>query len=317
MTAQHPSARNLARLADGLLDAFDSGEVRLHVDICVLCSGYMVNLLTIAAAQTGVRTPTVEPVRAWVEVPASDPEAGEIRRLTWDSVAELALVVRTADDSVLVRPILSDGVAVDAISQQMECKLGQQPAALGVLTCAMWLSPAAFDVVVGHCLADVVSPDEIVVSDELGDWIATRVGDDDNAVELVDGLVEGFEALAAANSWAPSSGARPLSAEQLMDAGLTPGRALQVVRGDAATSDEAEVLREHGLDAGSDLPNNVRSLLNRPKFKRSIRNRALQNEISEAAARLSIAQQLRLPVAARTLDGRELPLEQRLEELLR
>ena len=317
MINQHPSARALAHLAEGRLGAVDSDNLLAHVDNCVLCRGYMTNFAATTPVPIHDHPSPVDPVSAWATTSNGEPEVGEIRRLIWDWTTELGLIVRTADDSVLVRPILRDGAVVDGISRPMGCTIGQHPAALGVLTCAMWLSTAALEARVGRCAESVLSPEDIVEADELGGWILSNVVDPEVAVGLVDVVIESFDALTAASAWAPPSVTQVPSAEQLMDAGLNPGRSLQIVRGDALTSTEVAALRERGLDADSGLPNNIRSLLNRPKFKQRLRARAAQDEMSEAAVRLSLAQELRLPLAARTDDGRELSLERRLEELLR
>lgn len=319
MTIQHPPARSLARLADGGLDQPDGDEVRAHLDGCVVCQGHMAKLRAASPVDLPDYASHVVSTRPWVESPFSDPQAGEVRRISWDWTNELGLIVRNGeDDRVLVRPILRDGVVVDGVSRRMVCGLGQQHAELGVLTCAMWLSTAALDAWVGRCFEQVLSPDDIVTAEEFGRWILSRVEDPEDSVELVDVLVESFEELAKANEWAPPAPVLVPSAEELMDAGLTPGRALQIVRGDAPTPAETSILQERGLD-GSDagLPSNIRSLLNRPKFKQRLRARAAQQEVSEATVRMSLAQQLRVPVAARTEDGRELPLDRQLEELLR
>jgi hypothetical protein len=319
MTSTHPLALELARYSDNLADADEATKIRRHLETCPLCRMQLDRIAEFPAAAADELSNTHARATPAPGSPSqlTSPAPGEIRRLTWDDTAHLALIVRVDDDRVLGRPILPWGLRDLPICNELECKLETIDISLPVLTVGVWFRHGVVDTTVGRCLEPTYFADDVVTCDGLRGWLIEQVPGFDATTDLLDEFADDIDTLEAGAQWTPLESPAAPDLNTLIDAGLDPGRALDVVRGDALSDDEARRIADvTGVTPVTPVPVNVRRLLDHPRFKHRLRDRAASRGVSEGDARTELAAVLRQPIAARTSDGAPLTLEQRLESLL-
>ena len=319
MTSKHPLALDLARYSDNLTGADEATKIRRHLATCPLCR---LEQHRIAASSPDEVAELSDSNIHTAPAPGRQPQLatavpGELRRLTWDDTAHLALIVRVDDDRVLCRPVLPWGLRNLPICNELEFNLGAIDVALSLLTAGVWFRHGVVDATVGRCVELTYLADDIVNSDGLREWFIEQVPGVDATTDLLDEFADDIDALEAGGEWTPLARPEGPDLNTLIEAGLQPGRALEVVRGDALTSDEAHrVAAVTGVTPVTAVPIDVRRLLDHPRFKTRLRDRAATRGVSEGVVRTELAAALRQPIAARTAHGKPLTLEQRLESLL-
>lgn len=101
--SSHPTDRELSALLDGSVDP----ALQSHIDECAYCRSRL------RAAGPAIAVPaevTIEARRIDLPTPVTDalPERGDVWRLAWEDVRDLAVVVGVGDDGISVAPLFDD-----------------------------------------------------------------------------------------------------------------------------------------------------------------------------------------------------------------
>jgi len=339
MTAPHPTDRRLADFVDGRLSADDAADTRTHVSGCGRCQQRLGTVddeppiasvpITEVASGAALSAPST-----WEEREA-DPIAGDVWRVAWDDINELA-VVRAIDPRNLRLSVLplTEPEAADQWSLLTEIAIGavQLPVAVS----------AAHEVSIPWCVLDArvgrVAADTIADLDELRRLFRTgaepsdayAVGDSvwsrlDERAEHLDELGERFQLLANVD-WAPESQVEVAQAQalpaydQLRESGLPASRILDIRRGAALTPGEVERIASatgHRLESsGTVVSLDLRRWLDKPQWRPALRRRASQRGLSEAEERRVVVAEVTQPIAARGTAGKAVDWDVLLHQLL-
>lgn len=318
----HPDIEDLVAYVDGELGDDFAGEVRAHVAACATCAAVL--------ARVGEPLEADEPSDEQVELydfvalepqPVfTDPQPGEVWQLEWDDNALLAVVLGFQDSSAIVAPATQEapetstaGIRVELRDVRVHLHVWRQTFAavpLGVFSYAVaTVAPGSW-----QRLMHAVESDVRRSSKELA-----RVAfvDDENVADMLS-RTDFRAALAAMSSAAWASAAEPIELrELLLERHLRPGELsamtgipaaaiTDLVRGRRSAT-ELEVValsKSLGLDReelarGPALPAALVHAVERPVHRTAIRLRAALEGVSEAVARLRVAESV-LAMPART-----------------
>jgi hypothetical protein len=306
MTGPHPTDRSLAALVEGRLLGDRASEVDAHVGQCSRCQ------LRIGASGTGVisfdQVGVAEPVAVAVleEFTAEPPAAGDVWRLTWESISLLAVIWRVDLERVTVLPVVETADADDwsaFLGGDVTGGLGELAVSVALETAVPW---AVLDARVTQ-LTDIEALASLRMEYRTGAPSTTRRGEqvrsplDDRLVGLEE-VAEILNDMANA-TWAPViSNAEMATFEYdvLVGAGLPPNEALAIVRGAVPTDAQADTIEvATGVRPGiQPVDDGLRRLIDQPRRKSAIRSRARANRRTEAAERLALARDAQPALAA-------------------
>ncbi len=339
MSLIHPTDRRLAALIDGDLAPPDDRLVAEHVAGCARCQQRV-------GQATGVAfdRPEVDPALSrMLVVPADgafesrdDPVAGDVWRVVWDGLTELALVrpVDTENGLVTALPMM-DVDDADEWSMVTAFKVGDVEVAVAAsVALEVTLPWCVLDARVGGLGADAMtscallrtafrSGGDSAGQANVGAPVWSRL---DERAEALDDLAERFHDLANAD-WVPGKQVVEAAVNELpkfaelRSAGLPPDRALDLQRGDQPTPEEAAAIEAAlgiRLESGSPVvPPDLRRRLDRPRWRPDVRRRAAANQRPEPDERLAVVAEVIQPMAARGTHGKPVDWDFLLEHVLR
>ncbi len=306
MPGKHPTDRTLAAFVDGRLSNDAAAAAREHLADCARCQ------LRIGAADdpvVGVQRRDIPPVAIPLaeESAASDPVAGDVWRLAWETNLMLAVIWRVEPDRVAVLPVVESADADEwcaFLDRRTTGGLGDLAVSVAYETTVPW---AVLDSRVAH-LEETGPLAELRSAFRTGAATTAMRGDpvhsplDERLVGL-DELAERLAELANA-VWSPpvtATAAAALDFDALLDAGLPPNRALAISsRGAAPTDEEADAIAAATgtRPAAPAIDDDLRRKIDQPRRKAAIRARARANRRSEAAERRAVAQEAQPALAA-------------------
>jgi plasmid maintenance system antidote protein VapI len=326
----HPSDLELVAWADGDLAGAESIVIGAHLDTCPACRALIAGLqppLPPPASRPAVPTTEVLP-GSLMEVLAAgcvaDPGAGQLWQLEWDGRGAVGLIVGVDADTVLVVPAEDD----PHLGDDWALLLDKADSPIG-LSFVLWtgLAVSVPMRVLNVLLGVIPKPVMTGVQDALAARAAHQSGAADGIgapissvlderAQLVEGIKQRFEELAAA-TWLPAAAGEParigellraagLQATQVADhLGLPPREVLKLVRNQRPLSPEeavrlAELLgvAPSTLGATLSIPAELVAALDRPHRRTQLRALAETAGTSEAAFRRAEALAI-LPMVAR------------------
>ena len=285
MTPTHPTDTTLAELIDGTLDGPAAETVRAHIAECERCQ-YRIG---VSGPRVELPEPTGEPILFEVLAEDSDvmPAVDDVWRLAWDATTILAWVRAVTVEGVTVAPIADEDDADDRfrIAPASLSELGELAVGVSVETVVPW---AVLDARVSVLPSATANP--------LDEWIlGQRSSPRDPRIEAINELLDDLNVLATA-SWAPTAATEntpPIPTVDTLDlAGIPGDRQLSLVRGATPTEDEADAIESvtGGRPATQrSVDDDLRRLIDQPRFKTRIRTYAQRHQQSEAQARLRLA----------------------------
>lgn len=320
----HPLIDDLIAFADGELDKKSAAEIAGHVEQCVTCRA----VLERVGPPIALMSP--EPVALFSFTPfaalpvSGEPAVGEVWQLDWADAAVLAAVVESYEDGVGVVPISREGSQDESFSIAVE--MFERPDRLFVWhRLASTVPLGVFSYPVGR-LSD---GSQRRVSESLAAGVlaqAVSVVDvalgRDRSMPVVDVLFEADMAVAVASladaSWVPESSAALVPLGELLReralmpttveaaTGIPAASITELVRERREATEEEAVALASVLQLPVDrvrrqpaVPAALAHAVERPAHRASVRLRALQGGLSEASARLQVAQEA-LALSART-----------------
>jgi hypothetical protein len=258
----------------------------------------------------------------WRSYNATQPEAGQIWKMTWDDVSALGVVGRAPDGLRTMVRLLVEDEDLDALGDSVSADLAGGTVDVSVMKAAVWMQLATFEACVGALKQEIEPPEDLLELDGLAEWMEGQLAPwaDDLVVDLIDEMALALETLGHAD-WAavrPPNVKIELDAAQLLDAGIAGPRAIALARGAMPLEAERRPLRALGIDPTllEAVPAEIRAELDRPQYKVSVLDRARRRQISELEVRQALATELRMPVAARTTSGAPVSIASLLKDLL-
>jgi hypothetical protein len=317
--ATHPTDRHLAALIDHRLDRGEARDVAHHVRACRRCQ-LRIGQAPDQPAPAVFAVALDIPFAVHEEVRTTAPARGDLWRLVWDDAVAVALVWSTEPEvSVLplIDPIDVDGWTVELTEDESSFGV---PVAVPV-DLLTTVPPNVLDARIG-AINNLGPIAERLTALQNGVPTAIhRTLVDDDVAEAHENLGELMATFREA-TWAPLalSGVAPsFHFDELIDAGLEPNRALAIFRGAVASLDEADAIesttgRRPWLPAIAD---SLRSVIDMPRWKPALRDRARRAGRSEGEERRRVAYHMQPALlAARGTQGRPIPPEVLLAEIL-
>lgn len=309
---RHPLDVELVAYADGELEESKAVVVAAHVSGCDRCSSILRNLSDPVAGDIHVDEVDFDVTQNLPSLFATEvvgePSVGELWHLEWGDAALVALVLDADVDRYLVAAVTAEAPAEPGPTIEI-------PETANRLTLYVWpalrrtVPLGVFNRPVGDQVpTDVVTAALTRGFESASDWsTATRLAD----------LLARLDQLSEA-TWIPvvaeepvilgdlvrARGLRPSALAQL--SGVPAGAITELVRGvRQATPDEAArlaaTLDVPAVDLGQpvSIPRALARAIDRPVHRAAIRLRALHARVTEAAARLDLAETV-LAMPART-----------------
>jgi hypothetical protein len=322
--ADHPTDRVLGALVDGTLEARSVDEVQAHVNQCARCR-YRTEL---AAPAVDAPKPASLPL-ARLDIPDGDrsrkPTPGDIWRLSWDQDDALAVVWKVEPEEVRVLPVVEPedadewSLLVGADENTLGTELG---ISVALSTSVSW---AVLDAAIGS-VDNIANLESLTHAFKRGDDAALHTGEpilhdgDERLVELEE--VGDRFARFANIPWPPVS--ETIDAPDFETLLRILGdhlvsRALAIARdGARPTDEEADLIASvtGQRPTGAPITPELVSLLNRPRWKPVVRQRAAARGSGEADARRALADEAAPELlAARGSYGGVVDAERVLERL--
>jgi hypothetical protein len=265
-----------------------------------------------------------------------EPVAGEVWRVAWGDVTELAVIRNTDAENLRVTVLpVSEIESADEWSLLTAAMIGdvELPVAASVALevslpwCVLDARVGGIPVTASEDLSRLgmafrtgaEPPDDIRIGDPVWSRLDERAG-------ALDDLADQFHGLANVD-WAPS--AQPAAPDvtempgfgELRSAGLPTNRALAVSRGEAPTSEEISAIEAStGRRLASScvvVPFDLRARLDHPRWRPALRRRAGSHNRSETEERLDVVGQVTQPIAARGTGGAPVDWDFLIERVLR
>lgn len=339
MTAPHPTDRRLAALVDGQLTTGEAAEVIAHASGCGRCLQRLGQCggQNSVPDRSGLPAPAeavLPPAASWEERDV-EPAVGDIWRVGWEGVVELA-VIRATDQESLRLSVLP--VTEPEFSDQW-CLITEVLAGSVRMPVAV---SSAHEASIPWCVLDArvgSLPDTAIAdlemlrrsfrsgnepTDELAVGTPVRSRLDERA-EALDDLGDRFHELANAD-YVPAAQVEAAQAQalptydEMQQAGLPPRRILALGRGGEPTPEEVAAIESvtgRRLEATAPVvPVELRRQLDRPKWRPAVRGRAVRNSRTEPAERLAIVAEVTQPIAARGTGGQAVEWEVLLHQVL-
>lgn len=303
----HPVVDDLVALADGDLSGPDAQEVRDHLDGCAACRA----IFDRVGAPIDLPS-SDDPVDRYTFVPLApmpvtgEPVVGDLWQLDWEADALVAVVVDIADDHFVVAPVTTEPPSDAAEAARIQ---------LIVPDTIVWAWPATAEVplgVFGHPVGTASAADV--------DEVRRRMRETRDRSLLEDLAIGGLDLLRRADlaaavtaladaQWLPDAAEEALSVRDLMaERGLRPSLVAELTglpasaitelargvrRADdteaAALADVLDVPAAR-LRGGVSLPGALVRAVERPVHRAAIRARAIAAGMTEAIARLAVAE---------------------------
>ena len=309
--SSHPTDRELSALLDGSVDP----ALRSHIDECAYCRSRL------RAAGPAIDVPvevTIEARRIDLPTPVTDalPERGDVWRLAWEDVRELAVVLGVSDDGVTVTPLFDDP---DDVADEWTLLFDASSSALGIafgigVAHRFTLPLFVFDSRLAQFEANVVSSIEnAAAAYRRGDRADGRTGAPvhgqlDPRIDALGEITDEFAILTEA-AWAEPPVVDAVTDWLALDDLdlIEPRRLLELSKGAPPNPEETAAAAEHGLSiAGPGLDDSLVSFLDVPLNSTRIRRRAAREQRAEADVRRAVAASManrRFALAARGGDG--------------
>ncbi|MHB1128856.1 MAG: hypothetical protein ACYC06_02260 [Ilumatobacteraceae bacterium] len=318
----HPSPIELADLADDILDRDTANVVRAHVAQCAYCRLLFRNAAETAVDSTVHATMPMSTGAPWRSYQTLAPTVGQIWRLSWDDVSVLGVLGREPVDlRMAVRLVVAED-DLEPATDSILADLAGDNITVAVLRAAVWVQLSTLETCVGEIIGDLELPDELLELTNLSAWIETQLPPwaDDHTLDIVDQIAIDLEQLAEAD-WTSVRGdtdATQFDTDRLLQAGIDGPRVIELSRGAMPAANEYRALRSAGADpdALAAVPSKVRAELDQPRYKIAILDHARLRRMTESQVRQELASQLRMPIAARTTNGAQISLADRLRKLL-
>lgn len=334
-SGDHPLLEDLVALVDGELREDESGAIEQHVGACSTCRGVLAGLDTPIESDEDEPHPVIDffdfvaPSRLGV---SGEPEPGEVWQLDWARDAVFAVVLSGQDADRLVAPVTPEAPRSPESAARIEIEEPGPPI-------FMWHEPLAavplgvFSELIGHLSERSVRSTEFREQVER----ALRPDNDpstpfalefDSPEAAADALHRAdfraaLSALASA-TWIPTSDAEPIRlCDLLLERDLRPAALssltglpasaiTELLRGvRQATPREAAALAK-ALDVPANrvggpvsIPNALVRAIERPVHRAAIRVRAASGGLSEALARLRVAEAVMAMPARTTTKARD------------
>lgn len=309
----HPTSRALVRFIDGEHD----GTTRNHVEECAYCRSL------VAEARDGIAQIPGEaawdPVNIEVPTPTTGiPTRGDVWRVAWDDVHQLAVVLSESDAEVVVAPVLPEPRLADEWTVLLAASRSDVGLELAVAAVHRFTLPLfVFDACVGRLSPEGMETVAVAATDyQRGSTTNMPTGTPvlnvlDERVEAIDALAEEFVDLSEA-SWytvpADTEATGKFDWAELMEADvIEPGRAYELVQGAPPTPDEVVAATAAGQQVGRlPYPRDLVVFLDRPENSSQLRLLASETTTTEAQIRIDAADRLterRVALAARGGDG--------------
>ena len=325
MTALHPTDRRLAALVDGRLSAAEAAEVNDHVTGCRRCLQRLGQCNGRRSVPDGSslagQEPVLAPEASWEDRDV-DPATGEVWRMAWEGIVELAVIRATDPDGLRLSVLpIADVEFADEWSLVTEAIAAEVGLPVAV--------SAAHEVSVPWCVLDarVGKVSDAALADLAALRQSFRSGTDpaaelrrgepvwsrrDDRAEALDDLADRFHELANAD-YVPAAQVQAVQArelpsyDELRAAGLPPNRIVALRRGDDPTPEEAATIESvtgrRLASTGAVVPIDLRRQLDRPRWRPAVQRRAALHGRTEAAETLAIAAEVTQPMAARGTGG--------------
>jgi hypothetical protein len=292
----HPTDRQLGALVDGTLDHGSVAELQAHLNGCPRCR------YRIDQAQPAVELPALsEFPYLTVALPSDDrertPTVGDIWRLSWDDETALGVIWDVEPDRIRVLPVVDVGDADEwaLLLGPADSSLGTDIAvSVALATAVPW---AVLDAAIA-AVADTTNLTELMRAFKQGTTANVPTGDpvlqpaDERLVELEE--VGDMFARFANIPWPPSVEATAAAADfdTLLSILGDIERALAISnRGARPTDTEADLIEAATgqRPTGAPLDPDVIQVIDRPKWKPTVRRRAAARHVGEADARRQLA----------------------------
>lgn len=309
--SSHPTDRELSALLDGTVD----DALQPHIDECAYCRSRL------RAAGPAIDVPaevTIEARHIDLPTPVMDalPERGDVWRLAWEDVRELAVVVGVSGDGVMVAPLFDDPndvadewtLLLDASSSTLDIDFG-----IGVAH-RFTLPLFVFDARLARLDGEVMSSiDDAAGAYRHGERPDGKTGAPvhgplDPRIEALGEITDEFAILTEA-AWVESTAAGVATDWLALDDLdlFGPRRILELSNGAPPSPEEVAAAAERGLTiAGPALDESLVSFLDVPRNSTRLRRRAARAQRSEAAVRREVAASManrQFALAARGGDG--------------
>ncbi len=303
----HPIVDDLVALVDGDLAGSKADEVRDHVDGCAACRAVFERVGAPIDLQS-----SDDPVDRYTFVPLSptpitgEPAVGDLWQLSWELDTLLAVVVDVADDLFVVAPVTIEPPS--SPTEAARIRLNAPVAIVWAWATVAEVPVGVFSHPVGAASAGDVDDFRVRMRETSFRPLLEDLAAGGRDLLRRTDLAAAMSALADAQ-WLPDAAEEPLSVRDLLAdrhllpsqvaelAGLPASAITEIARGvrradDTEASALAEVLDVPAarLRGHVSLPDALVRAVERPVHRAAIRARALTAGVTEAIARLTVAE---------------------------